>query len=387
MPATPDKPTRLSIIAAALPPTLDGIGDYSALLSEELARNPQISVEVLTDCTRPHDTIAGVSIRGILDPNDARSVSAIGDALRESQPDWAILQYNPFSYGRRGLNLHLPRLMRRVREYSPNTKLAVMFHEMYVPMNSWKFAAMTPYQRWQYFQLARAADVVFVSIEPWAQRTARLFKSKPVYHLPVGSNIPRVAIDSQEARARLGVAEDEIIVGVFGTAHVSRLLHLIGPAAQAVRSAGCRVRLLYVGPDEQTVRKYAGDVPLICGGCLSPAEVSNQLSAVDIFLATYIDGISTRRGAMMAGLQHGLAIVGTQAFNTDTELRDLHEKAMLLVEVGDTVAFERAIARLAADRNLRVRLGQGAANWFNNHYAWPVIAQRMMSGLATAPRQ
>src|SRR5689334_17096209 len=128
---------RLHLIAAALPPKLDGIGDYTALLAAELSA--QADVTILTAAAaRPPAPIANVEIRGVFDPRCPATAGAIVNEITRGRPDWVVLQYNPFAYGRRGLNLHLPRAMRRIRSLSPGTRVAVMFHETYVPLNSLK---------------------------------------------------------------------------------------------------------------------------------------------------------------------------------------------------------------------------------------------------------
>ena len=49
-------------------------------------------------------------------------------------------------------------------------------------------------------------------------------------------------------------------------------------------------------------------------------EVSRRLSAADLNLSAFIDGVSTRRGSLMAALQHGVASVGTRGYLTDQML-------------------------------------------------------------------
>lgn len=383
--ATATKPTRVTIVAAALPPKLDGIGDYTARLAAELATDPTLHVQILTDRTATPDLIPNVCIEGVFDPDDPPTVNQLFEAVKQSPPDWLLLQYNPFSYGRRGLNLHLPKVMRRLRRDVPGLRLAIMFHEMFVPVKHWKFAVMTTYQRWQFHQLCRTGDVLFFSIDPWARHWAKRFPQKPVHHLPVGSNLPRLPISPSEAKQRLGLPANEMVLGMFGTAHISRCLHLLRPAAQGVQAAGQQARILYVGPDEPAVRRAAGDIPIIAGGRLPADDVSRWLSAVDIFLAAYSDGISTRRGAMMAAMQHALAIVGTVNCNTDAELKRLNGTALLLTDVSPPAPFAKAVGILARDAPRRADMGGRALQWFERHYSWPAIARKMMSLLRAAP--
>jgi glycosyltransferase involved in cell wall biosynthesis len=370
---------NLHIIAAALPPTLDGIGDYTARLAAELA--PLVNVTVLTDRNAVSHPVPGAKIRGVFEPGKPRSVLGIAQVVQAEKPNWVLLQYNPFAYGRRGLNLHLPRMIRSLSALSPGTRVAVMAHETYVPLNHWKFAVMTTWQRWQFFQLSLAADVLFFSIEPWLLRHRRWFRRQQLVHLPVGSNIPRVAISRAEARGRLGIDDDIIVLGIFGTAHASRLFNLVRNAAEAVRQTGRQVLVLYIGPDGSAVKRKLGDLPAVADGPFDAGEVSRRLAAVDVCLAPYIDGVSTRRGAMIAGLQHGLATVGTKGVHTDRLLLDVNGSALLLADVSDATGFIGHVMAIIEDERLRRSLSVEAKRLFEAEFDWPVIAHRVLSAL------
>ena len=379
------KHLRLHLVTPALPPMLDGIGDYTALLAAQLSTTAD--VRIYTDDRRAFQPVPNVPIVGAFDAAKPASIDRLLAAVAADPPDWLVIQYNPFGWGQRGLNLHLPRAMHRLRSMAPSVRLAVMFHETFVPLKNWKFAVMTTWQRWQFRQLVRASDVALFSIDPWAVQHRRAFRDKRIEHLPVGSNVPRVAIDKAEARRRLNIADDEVIVGVFGTGHVSRLFDRVRDAAVAVRSTGRPVRILYIGPDIAAVRSAMGDVSVIGDGSVSADEASRRLAAIDVFLATYSDGVSTRRGAMMAALEHGLPIVGTLGHHTDAELRTINGSAMLLANANDSPAFSAAVVSLVGDAPRRASLGRTAADLFARRYAWPVIADRLLAILNDRPAQ
>ena len=122
---------KIHMISAALPPRLDGIGDHSAHLAAELARSSDVAV--LTGAPAP-DPIPGVRVRTAFAADDPASVWGLACPVAQDRPDWVLLQYNPFSYGRWGWNPHLPRVMRRIKRDAPGTRLALMVHEPFVPI-------------------------------------------------------------------------------------------------------------------------------------------------------------------------------------------------------------------------------------------------------------
>jgi glycosyltransferase involved in cell wall biosynthesis len=352
------------------------------LVREFAAAN--FSTVIMTDDRCDSDPVEGALIRKVFDPDEPSSNWKLVEAIVAEQPDWILLQYNPFGFGRRGLNLHLYRVLAAMKKKLPQSRLAIMFHETYVPWSGVRMSIMAVWQRWQFKRLGRAADVMFFSISPWADEHRAWFPGKPIYHLPVGSNIPRVEITKTEARRRLDIDEEEVVLGVFGNAHTSRLFGMVRAAAEAVQRSGRRVRVLYIGPDGKTILKSLGDVPAITDGPLPGDEVSRRLSAVDISLATYSDGVSTRRGAMMAALQHGLPIVGTIGIHTDPELAAEIGTAMLLIPAHDVKGYAEAVVALSADTAMRDRLSRGAVELFERRYCWAVIAENLINVLAAS---
>ena len=375
---------KITIIAAALPPQLDGIGDYSAQIAAELARSQDVTV--LTGAPTP-DPIPGVRTRTVFSADDPASVQGIADFVETNPPDWALLQYNPFSYGRWGLNLHLPRIMQQIKRRCPQTRFALMVHEPFVPIITPQFAVMATWQRWQLWQLGLAADALFFSIDPWAKRFQRWFPGKPVVHLPVGSNIPRVPMSRQEARARLGIREDAVILGLFGTASSGRMLGRATESLTALRSAGIPAQVLYVGPHQAAICAALGSESVIAGGPYPAEEVSRRLSAMDIYLAAYIDGVSTRRGALMAALQHGIAAVGTRGPLTDALLEQEAGHAFLLADVTAPSQFQAHVLRLAEKPAFREQIAHAGALLYARELDWPIIARRMLSVFADRQNQ
>jgi glycosyltransferase involved in cell wall biosynthesis len=124
---------------------------------------------------------------------------------------------------------------------------------------------------------------------------------------------------------------------------------------------------------------------LIAEGPLAAEEVSRRLSAVDVFLGAFNDGVSTRRGSWLAALQHGLACVGTVAYNTDKIFRDAaHDGAIVLIDATDPHGFDKPVVELLSDQDRRNTLANAAAELSAREFAWDRLAAKMLAGLAAA---
>ena len=366
---------RIDLLFPTLPPALNGIGDYTARLAEALAADAEVGVLAAPG---PADPIPGVELVPI--PDLLRG--GLAEAVRRRRPDWLVAQYNPFSYGRRGFAPRLPLALRACRRASPGTRLAVMFHEMHVPFAGPKQAVLWGWQRPQFAAAAALAEVAFFSIEAWTEGYRRRHPGRRAVHLPVGSNVPRADADRAAVRAESGVAEDEPALGLFGTAHVSRLLPLVDAALAAAGKERPGAALLYVGPHGAAVRAAVRG-RVIDAGRLPAAEVSRRFAALDVALAPFRDGVSTRRTSLMTGLQHGVATVGTDGFLTDRVLSEADGRALALTPPAPA-PFAAAVAGLLGDDARRAGIGAAGRALYESAFDWPVIARRLTAELAAA---
>ena len=370
---------KFTLVAPAMPPQLDGIGDYTACLARQIAQANDVLI--LTACRNPA-LLANIPVRTVFDVSRISSTRRIVEPTVEQAPDWLLIQYNPFSYGNRGWNPHLAPALKAIKKRSPGTRIAVMAHETFVPPLNAKFVLMAVYQRWLFRQVAGAADILFLSIEPWANEFNSWFPKIPVRHLPVGSNMPRIGISRPESRNRLGFAEDDFIVGLFGTSHISRPMGWVGGAVREIQKRRPNAVLLYIGPHLAELRQAVGSgVTIRSDNIADPDEVSRRFAAMDINLCPYIDGVSTRRGAFMTSLQHGVPTVSTQSFHTDTVLAKHNGHAFVLTDP-DREAFISGAVSLAVDESRRQALGDAGRLLYDTEFDWPRIVDRMYGFMA-----
>jgi glycosyltransferase involved in cell wall biosynthesis len=114
---------------------------------------------------------------------------------------------------------------------------------------------------------------------------------------------------------------------------------------------------------------------VIAPGRLSDQELAAKLAASDIFLAPLIDGVTTRRTSVMAALQHGLPVVGTDGPLTDDDLRQA-SGALTLIPLGDVGRFAQAVVALAQDRSGRLACSRASLELYETRFSWPVLAKR-----------
>jgi glycosyltransferase involved in cell wall biosynthesis len=359
---------RIALVTQRSGDRINAISEYSAHLTDALTRGGlQADLHLRSEGRR--FLLAGAE-------------SGAGDDLGRQMRgyDAMVLQYNPFMYGRWGFTPWLPLAVLGLRRTAARPLIALMVHEPCVDMVDWRSVLMGLWQRVQLASLVRSSDIVFVSVDVWTPYLRGRRRSTPVLHLPVGSNLPDRRESRSAERARLGVAPGDVVLAAFGTGNPARLLDYAVAAANRLVISGRQVTLLNLGHGASRLDGLDQRVRLEHPGALPDSVVAARLASVDIFLAPYIDGVSSRRTALMAALQHGLPVVGTDGASTDHLLRRATE-ALRLVPVGSSESFAEAVSSLAVDADLRSVMGNAARRLYEECFNWPVLAGRLQRGL------
>jgi glycosyltransferase involved in cell wall biosynthesis len=349
-------PLRIAVLAADSRREADGIRDYSAQLARTLQASPE--AEAALFLRRP----------------EGGWQSANGPGWSAAEADAAVLQYNPFWYGRRGF---APGLLRDMARLRGGPTLALMVHETYVDMKNVRWALMGAWQRVQLAALRQLTDLQLCSTESWMRRLTRWPGTAQVHHLPVPSNFPDRRAEAAQARDELLPAGEGVILTCFGLHHPGRLAGYVRAAAEAVADTGAPATVLNLGTGEAAVEELAPGVTLRSPGFLPEGSLARLLAASDLFLAPYADGVSTRRGTVMSALQHAIPVLGTDGHLTDRVLRE-SGGALRLVPVGEPDRYAAEAARLARQAEERRALGDAGRNLYTRKFDWPILVERLL---------
>jgi len=108
-------------------------------------------------------------------------------------------------------------------------------------------------------------------------------------------------------------------------------------------------------------------------GFVDSQAVSGHLLAADQIALPYRDGVSFRRGSLMAALAHGCAIITTHPEMDTPEL--LEDKHVRMIPAESPTALALAMEDLAENPELCVELGRNAAK-LAAEFSWEAIAAR-----------
>jgi glycosyltransferase involved in cell wall biosynthesis len=233
---------------------------------------------------------------------------------RTACPRRVLLQYVPHAFGMRAMNIPFCAWIGSLR----HTEVWIMFHEVWVAPEagqSVRKAALVAATRAMATLLVARADRSFVSIPSWETRLQAIpFRRRQATWLPIPSNIPSEAPSESRSsvRTRLRLDPGTPLIGHFGT-YGSLIAPLLMKAAIAILGEDPRRRLLLLGRrGDAFAAGLAGD-PSIASRILAPgdleaSDVAAHLAACDVLVQPYVDGVSTRRTSVMAGLALGIPI-------------------------------------------------------------------------------
>ena len=313
------------IVTGEYPPQPGGVSDYTRLVARELARAGDEVHVWAPDCTRETPTDPGVTVTRLPGHFGPQALKMLSAALDRAPRSFRLLvQYVPHMYGYKAMNVPFCLWLSSRRKDAP----WVMFHEVAFPVAAGQKLAhnfLGMVHRFMARIIVGAAERVFVSIPAWEPLLRGLApRLGPVTWLPVPSNVSTHSNPGESAaiRSRLGVADNERIVGHFGT-FGGQIAELLARSLPPLLGAGSARMALLVGRGS---REFLGRLlvsrPDLIGrlhatGGVDADSVSNHLRACDLLVQPYPDGVSSRRGSVMTGLALGLPIVSTSGPATE----------------------------------------------------------------------
>jgi glycosyltransferase involved in cell wall biosynthesis len=410
------------IITSEYPPQFGGVSDYTRQVAAGLAAaGDEVHVWCASASLSPANgaasgaadeigprAIAGGSDRagvivhrelGNFTPADLRRAGGLLDQF--NGPRRLLVQWVPHGYGYRSMNLPFCFWLRR-RAARNGDRVELMVHEPSLAFGegSWKQSGVAAVHRLMSAVLMKAAARVWISIPAWENRLRPYAFGRALEFnwLPIPSGIP-VVDDGPSGVRKIRdryAANGEQLVGHFGSYDRNTTELLLSSVPSLLQNhSDCKLLLIGRGSEEarekliaaqlasqaaaararQTVSPPAGQMnspPGLAGrvhatGTLSANDVSLHLSACDVLLQPFSDGVSSRRTSVMAGLAHGVPIVTNSGRLTEALWAE--SEAVALAPSADAEVLMKATLRLLSDETGRRRLSDAGKRLYNERFA------------------
>lgn len=364
------------VITPEYPPMFGGVSDYTQSIAKGLAHQGD---EVHVWCPvggAPEPDSAGLVVHpelGKIRVRDLRGVELQLD--RFPAPRRILIQWVPHGYGPHAINIGFCWWALQ-RALFHGDQVEFMVHEAFLDFSarSWRQSAVALVHRLMTLLWLGACQRVWLSIPAWEQRLRPYALGRKITFswLPIPSNVPvtddRGAVDKLRRRY---APNHEFIIGHFGTFgfHVARIVEAV-IVALAGEPSPPMFLLIGKGGElfrAQLIRRDPRLEPLLhASGEIAPEELSCQLQACDLLIQPYPDGLSTRRGTIMAGLSHGRPIVTTRGLLTEPFWEE--SNALAMAPAKDPKGIVSLVRQLQSNPTERARIGAAARKLYQERF-------------------
>jgi glycosyltransferase involved in cell wall biosynthesis len=187
----------------------------------------------------------------------------------------------------------------------------------------------------------------------------------------VPSNVPIVSDPRGIAAIRKQYIGQGALLGHFGTFNpvvTSMLIAIVPPLLR--RSNGASLLLIGGGSHafrERLIREFPDlDGRVHAAGHVDTASLSLHLSACDVLIQPYPDGVTTRRSTVMAALAHGLSTVSTTGELTEPFW--LQSGALAVAPAEESDAFVERALELLESPEKRAALGESGREFYQERF-------------------
>lgn len=389
-------PLRILMISATYPPEVCGVGDYTFQLTTAL-QDLGIQIELVTSARRVGERRDGAVSGEVPGGQECqvqwtkrrwnlRTIFSLVDRIQSEGYDCVHIQYSPNFYGSLSFAVNLlPWLL-----LGTNCRTVVTFHEIYSPkLGGLRNRILSIVDHVKDTVLLFGVTAAILTVPSRSSRLGTVFPwlRSRLFTIPVGTGVQVEPIEPDERtkqRARLGVTEEDLLLGSFGSMHVDRHYETLIRVLHGLKGRLPKLRLAFLGayrdehPYYQHLKKLIAERELEAyitwTGYGAEPEISRWLSALDIYVMVDKRGASGRKSSLITAIAHGLPVISTFGPDTPSEFYD--PESVLLVPVDDEQALSRHIEALAPDRDRRTRLRSGARRLFEANYGWGAIARK-----------
>jgi glycosyltransferase involved in cell wall biosynthesis len=371
---------RLGIVTGEFPPLQGGVGDYSHQLAKALAALGA-EVHVLTDRRCAGFQAATFTLHPLVSRWSFFSLWRIRHWARQLKLDVLNVQYQAAAFGL-GTPIHfLPTVA--------GVPTVVTFHDLRIP---YLFPRAGGLRERAVTHLAQSAAGA-ITTAPADEAELKRRGVANVLQIPIGSNIPVQppnGYDRAAWRAQNNISSADFLLGYFGFLNHSKGGDTLMRALATLQDRHARVKLVLIGGQagssdptdiefgaqvEKMIARYGLENSIVRTGFVAAEEVSAWLLACEAVALPYRDGVSLRRGSLMAALAHGCAVISTQPHSPVAELKDSENIRLIPPDSPEVLVL--AITGLLHAPEFRMRLG-AAARLTAQQFGWGAIAKHTL---------
>lgn len=358
---------KVLILSPFFPPQVNGLAHYTYCFAKALSDRGE---EVTVLCNEGLGCDSDIKTKGM----KSWGISAflgLFFSLKSKDFDKILIQYVPHMYNRKGgINFSLPFFVLLTRIFT-SIKIDIMFHELHYPLEAKPLSIFL----WSVHHLMLIPMVWFshcrfFSTQRYFQKAKNFSLDNRFYFLPVGSNIPR---SSAERSIRTG--DEAVSLCFFAGVHPSKNFSFV---FEGLKKSHKNFHLHFFGVTESSFKESYGNdyesFDYTFYGTLSDEQISSLLRRMDYLVAYFTDGISSRRGSVLAALNNGVPVISTRSLFTEELFNDF--PGVVLFSLGDD--FSRELCSYFDQFHGNVFDSSQITDGFDQTFSWKVISEKFL---------
>ena len=303
---------KICFIVGAYPTMKCGVGDYTSVLAEELAKKEN-EVHVITSVRANPEKSQNVIVHNIVEVWKLRAIPGIIKELKKIKPDVVNIQYPSDEYYRRCVSL-LPPIIKDIIK----CKVTITIHEYdYFNMKENKSFRDKIRLYLNFYKL----DKIITVEEKFINRIRIDYKKADIVHIPISANIPKSEASKEELegiRKKFGL-EGKKVLSYFGFAvPVKGIEYLL----KCMTKLDENVKLLFINelnPENEYHKTLLDmieelklkDRVIITGFYDEARDIANMLSVSDICVLPFKNGLKTSNGSFLAAYNQKIRVITT----------------------------------------------------------------------------
>jgi glycosyltransferase involved in cell wall biosynthesis len=375
---------RVLFVVDVFPPSICGIGDYSAELARALvAQGVQVGVVTKAAANAPeHEVVDGIEVHRVAGKWSVRDMAKIRKIAREMGSGTVVhVQYPSLTnYHRKPTINLLPALFRTVQRSNP---MVVTMHGFHEHRLRWRLRALP--MMW--------VNSAIVYVHPRDQEMARRWaplSNRRSTLIPIASNVPTLAPDAERrsrVRAELGIRDDEHVAVFFGEVRPDKGVQHLLAAAEDMHRRGIKARAVVVstiGTHDFALNDYEKHILsrlevgtregwALLARAETPIRAAEILQASDVAAFPFTMGAAENRGSLMAAVVNAVPVLTTRGVSTPPNYETIYgAETVPADQPAQFVARVEALLCSAEERaNLKARAEAAAGR-----FSWGKIAEQ-----------
>lgn len=385
---------KIGLVTGEYPPMEGGVGAFTQELAKAmngLGHEVHVVTSILSrpeqtkrNFWQPHEPIqlGFAQIHPRVNRWRWSAVNHIKDVVLESELEVLNVQYQAAAF-----DMNVPAINLLPWRLRGLVTTIVTFHDLRVPYLFPKAGGLRTHA---VHRLAKSADgVIVTNQEDMKELLAAGVDNRRIEQIPIGSNVKAFQVSKEsviQIRQDLTLDDSDYLLGYFGFVNTSKGPDLL---LESLCQLSDDYHVVFLGattgssdPENntsflKTIRAQVAESGLEdrvhWTGYLSDRDLSTYFQACDMMVMPYRDGVSLRRGTLMAILANGRPLITTVPREPIPELS--HGRNVWLTPVDDVDTLRQAIQKLSTDETQRIVLANGAQK-LAKQFTWDEIARR-----------